>query len=124
MISGRVVDAYTSRPVTGAVVVVLKPGVNVYRVTTRTLRRRVSTAGLSDGRGFFVSKRPVRQGRRHGLIVVATGYKPLRINRAIQIFRGGPPNLNLGLVKLRPKGRRRAAPTREPLPEVEDQMGR
>jgi S1-C subfamily serine protease len=123
-ISGRVVDAYTQRPIRGAVIVVLKPGVNVYRVTTRSLRRRVATAGLSNARGFFVSKRPVRQGSKHGLIVIATGYKPLRLNKAVHLFRGGPPMLNLGLVKLRRKGVPRRPKSREPLPEVQDEVGR
>ncbi len=122
-ISGRVVDAYTSRPVRGAVIVVLEPGVNVYRVTTRTLRRRVATAGITNPRGFFFSQKPVRQGSKHGLIVVAAGYEPLRLNNAIQVFRGGPPILNVGLVRLRRKGVRKPK-HREPLPEVQEEMGR
>lgn len=120
-LAGRVVDVSTSRPVRGAVVVVLKPGVNVFRVTVRALRTQVSTAGVADDRGFFLSKRPVRQGNKHGLIVVAKGYQPLRLNNAITIFRGGPPALNVGLIKLQPLGRRRPPPRR--LPQFSEEMG-
>ncbi|MCK5796157.1 MAG: trypsin-like peptidase domain-containing protein [Deltaproteobacteria bacterium] len=118
VISGRVVDAYSSRPVVGAVVLVLRPGINVYRVTEGTLRRGLSTAGVSDRRGFFIARKALRQGHRHGLIVVAKGYAPLRLNKAISVFRGGPPELNVGLVKLRRAGIRRPLP-RERLPQFE-----
>jgi S1-C subfamily serine protease len=103
-ISGRVIDASTQRPIRGAVIVVLKAGVNAFRVTQSRLRYQISTAGLSDSRGFFLSRKPIRQGGAHGIIVVARGYEPLRLNRAIKLFKGTPPEFNVGLIRMARKG--------------------
>lgn len=117
-IAGRVVDGGSLRPIPGAVVAVMRSGVDVYRLSARSLSRYIVTAGVADGRGFFISKRPVRQGGSHSLIVVARGYTPLRVNNALRLLRGAPPKLDMGLVRLRRKGLRR--PPRRRLPQLEE----
>lgn len=117
-IAGRVVDGATLRPIAGAMVAVMHQGVDVFRLTRGTLARAIATGGIANARGFFISKRPLRQGGVHGFIVVANGYTPLRINNALRLMRGAPPQLDLGLIKLRRRGLR-AMPRRR-LPQLEE----
>ena len=117
-VAGRVVEQGSSAPVQGAIVVLLKAGVDAFRVNPKALRRQVATAGVADGRGFFVGRSAVRQGGTHSLIIVARGFVPLRVNNAVQLMIGSPPRFNLGLIRLRRRGRPTATPRQ--LPQFEE----
>lgn len=121
LVRGRIVDSNTLQPIRGAMIAVFKPGVNVYRVKKYNLRRSVQALGKADQRGFFTTRGYVVQGRKHAVMIVANGYKPLRANNAVEVLVGGPPHFDMGLIKLRPKTKR-YRPRREPLPEYSEEI--
>jgi hypothetical protein len=103
-VAGLVVDASTNQRIAGALVVLVKPGVRVRSLTRGNLAASIATAGESTSQGRFRSKVPVPQGQTYGLLVLARGYHPLAVDNAVQVLRGAPPVLNLGLIRLRPRG--------------------
>ncbi|MCA9671782.1 MAG: trypsin-like peptidase domain-containing protein [Myxococcales bacterium] len=102
VVAGIVVDASTMRPIRGAVIMVVRPGVSVRAVRPSTIKRYLATAAISDGRGIFRSKHALRHGRTYGVLVQARGYQPLAVDGAIQLYPGTPPLLNVGRVRLMP----------------------
>ena len=100
---GRVVNYATLQPIPGAVVLILKPGVSAFKISSAKLRLQLASGGITNASGFFRTK-AIRQGGNHGIVVAARGYVPLRINNAVKLMRGTPPLLNLGLIKLKWKG--------------------
>lgn len=97
---GQLVDATSLRPVRGASVVVVKPGVDVRTLRRQTLRRKVYTVGTADSRGYFRTVRPLPHGWIYGVVVLARGYRLVRVNNAVNVRKGAKPLLNLGVLRL------------------------
>lgn len=75
-VEGTVADKKSGRPIKGAVVLVLRPGVSVQQFLDAGKRDAdVVTAGKSDSRGRFVLQHALERGVTYGLIIVARGYR-------------------------------------------------
>jgi hypothetical protein len=99
-VGGQLVDAATLRPVSGAVVLFLKPGVRVNTLRRETLSKQVFTAAVSSSQGTFRSTLALPQGASYGLVVMAKGFRTVGIDGGAQMMLGTPPLLNLGVLRL------------------------
>jgi hypothetical protein len=76
-VQGTVEDADTGRGVSGARVIVLRPGVSASQAARdgRITADEVLTSGTADGNGMYRTDQPVPRGRNYGVIVIAGGYR-------------------------------------------------
>lgn len=76
VVIGSVVDANRrSRPVVGALVIFLNPGVDIQRWARNRPETDVYTMGVSDESGQFQLATPVEPGQTYPIVVVAEGYR-------------------------------------------------
>ena len=97
---GRLVDAGTLHPVQGGVVLVISPGLNVDSLSRANIKRHVHSMGVSDSLGNFRCREALARGWSYGLVVLARGFRVVRVNRAIHVRRGASARLTLGTLKL------------------------
>jgi S1-C subfamily serine protease len=76
-IQSRVVDVANEAPVPGALVMVLRPGVNAGTVDVNKLDDQVLAYGRSNAQGEVLLKQPVPVPGTYTLMVVARGYEPV-----------------------------------------------
>jgi len=75
-VEGKVTDKKTKKPIKGATVLVLNPGVTIQNFIRGGQKDRdVYTAGQTDSQGEFALESPLARGEAYALIVVAKGYK-------------------------------------------------
>lgn len=75
-VQGTVVDKKTRKPIKGATVLVLKPGVTLTAFINGGQKEKdVFTAGQSDSQGQFSLSVALTRGETYALIIVAKGYK-------------------------------------------------
>jgi hypothetical protein len=95
IVQGLVRDKKTRKPIRGAVILVLKPGVTIQRFLDRGQKDSdVLTAGQTDSKGKFVIEKALQRGTSYSLIVVARGYKPVGQD-GMQISANDPNPLEL-----------------------------
>jgi S1-C subfamily serine protease len=100
-VSGQLRDASTRRPIIGGVVLILKPGVRVSGIDRDNLRASTATVAVSTSLGYFRTKHPLRQGKNYSILVIAKGYRLVAVDNGVKLYRGTPPVLNLGVLRLR-----------------------
>lgn len=77
-VQGKVADKKTKKPIKGAVILVLKPGVSVQDFIDGGQKKAdVFTGGQSDSKGKFTLQAPLERGGTYAIVVVAKGYKPI-----------------------------------------------
>ena len=75
-VEGRVTDKKTKKPIKGATVLALNPGVTIQNFIRGGQKDRdVYTAGQTDSQGEFVLENSLARGETYALIVAAKGYK-------------------------------------------------
>lgn len=75
-VSGVVSDKKSKKPIKGATIVVLKPGVTVQKFIDGGQKDKdVFTAGQTDSKGQFVLEDQLTRNTEYSIIVVAKGYK-------------------------------------------------
>jgi hypothetical protein len=99
-VSGRVVDGRTGRGIGGALVIVLKPNVQLRSFLTQRREEDVETSTEADRNGEFTLPEQLSKGRAYGLVVAARGYRPLTVEGALRIGPGAPEHAKLGDVEL------------------------
>lgn len=85
LISTKVVDAASSRPVPGAMLMVLRPGVSSSEVDMNRLDDQVVAWGRANADGEVHLKHPVPSPGTYTVVVVARGYQPLLGDAALQL---------------------------------------
>lgn len=100
-VEGTVTDKKTKKPVKGAVVLVLQPGITVDTFVKNGQKKKdVLTAGQSDSKGQFVLESPLNTDATYSIIVVAKGYKPVATDDfPIPADSDDPVQLNVTLTK-------------------------
>jgi hypothetical protein len=75
---GRITDAYTGHGISGALFLVLQPGVSLDTFLDTMDENLVYTQGLSDRYGYYQLSQPLVAGHRYSMLVIAVGYMPVR----------------------------------------------
>lgn len=78
-VKGFVKDSDTGRGITGAQVFFLKPGISAAQAAAddRVTADEVQTMGVSDNSGVYQTEQPLKRGQNYGVIVIASGYRPI-----------------------------------------------
>lgn len=77
-VEGVITDKKSRKPIKGAVVIILQPGVNVETwIENDQPDEDVFTGGKSDSKGKFTLENALERETAYSIIVVAKGYKPL-----------------------------------------------
>ncbi|MCB9571277.1 MAG: trypsin-like peptidase domain-containing protein [Kofleriaceae bacterium] len=101
-ISTHVVDAANDRPVPGALLMVLRPGVRSSEVDMNRLDDQVIGWGRANAEGEVHLKQPVPAPGTYTVMVVAPGYEPLAGDSALRLDEDTPPFFDpWGIVKIK-----------------------
>jgi hypothetical protein len=76
-IHGTVRDGNTRKPIKGALVAVLKPGISVKMFLDTGKESDLFASGTTDSLGQFSLNRPLARDTTYGLLIVARGYRPI-----------------------------------------------
>jgi hypothetical protein len=77
-VEGQITDKKTRKPIRGAIVLILFPGITVQDwVDNDQSDEDVYTAAKSDSKGNFTLESPLEREVEYSLVIVAKGYKPL-----------------------------------------------
>lgn len=100
-VEGTVKDKKTKKPVKGAVILILKPGVNVQKFLKGGQKDAdVFTAAKTDSKGQFVLEDPLERDTKYSIVVAAKGYKPIGLDGlTIDEKQPDPLQLNITLTK-------------------------
>ena len=99
-ISGTLVAASDGQPVSGGVVVVLKPGAPLQRFLENQDRAMVLSSTESDRTGRFTFPEQIPKGQAYSLLAVARGYQPVAVEGALRISARAPEKADLGEIEL------------------------
>ncbi len=101
-IGGRITDADTGRGVSGARVVLLRPGVSASRAAADNALTadEILTTGTTDANGNYRVAAPVQRGRDYGAIVIAGGYQSIVADNGMTVP-GNAPNPFIANAQLR-----------------------
>ena len=101
-IEGRVVDGRTGRPITGALVIALKPSTSMRSFLKSRREDDVQSSTESNSKGEFTLPDQLPKGMAYGLVVAARGYEPLTVEGALRVGPGAPEHANIGEIELVP----------------------
>jgi serine protease Do len=99
-ISGTVIDADTGRPIRGAYVVILKPGVTVRQFAKEQDRKMIAALGQTDDNGDYVTQPPLERDQTYSVIVAARGYRILAADDALEIAGDAPERIEQDPIEL------------------------
>ena len=99
-ISGRIVDAETGRGIDGALVIALKPRVELRRFLSSRKESDVQSSTESDRDGSFKLPEQLPKGNAYSMVVAARGYRPLTVEHALRVSAGAPEHANVGDIEL------------------------
>lgn len=99
-ISGRIVDADSGRGVDGALVIVLKPRVEMRRFLSSRRESDVQSSTESERDGSFKLPEQLPKGHAYSMVVAARGYRPLTVEQALRVSTGAPEHANIGEIEL------------------------
>ena len=99
-VSGQVIDSSTNRPITGGLVIALKPHVRMRNFLSRRSESDVQTSAETDHNGNFTFPEQLPKGQAYGLVVAARGYFPLTVEGALRIGAGAPEQADIGVIEL------------------------
>ncbi len=92
-ISTRVLDQANDRPIAGALVMVLRAGVDGHRVDVNRLDEVVIAWGRANADGGVYLRQPVPAPGRYTVLVNADGYAPLVVDDGLVLDADAPPSV-------------------------------
>jgi hypothetical protein len=99
-IRGTVRDGNTRKPIKGALVAVLKPGISVKTFLDTGSESDLFASGTTDSLGQFSLSRPLAQDTTYGLLIVARGYRPItRDDLRLDASDADPLSMDILMVK-------------------------
>jgi hypothetical protein len=100
-VEGTVKDKKTKKPVKGAVILILKPGIKVQKFLKGGQKDAdVFTVAKTDSKGQFVLEDPLERETEYSIVVSAKGYKPIGLDGlTIDDEQPDPLQLNITLTK-------------------------
>jgi hypothetical protein len=99
-ITGRIVDAETGRGVDGALVIVLKPRVEMRRFLSSRKESDVQSSSETERDGSFTLPEQLPKGYAYSMVIAARGYRPLTVEQALRVSAGAPEHANIGEIEL------------------------
>lgn len=86
-VQGQVKDADTGRPIAGAQVFVLQPGLTAREAAAddQITRSEVLTQGVTDNDGMYRTQAAIPKGQVYSFIVYSRGYRPILADNAVNI---------------------------------------
>jgi S1-C subfamily serine protease len=101
VIATRVVDAANRQPVAAAVLIVFKAGVAASDVDLENLDDQALSWGHSDAGGEVTLATPIPRGGAHTAAVLARGYRPLLVDRALVVREDAPQRFDpWGMIRI------------------------
>jgi len=76
-LQGVVTDKRTKKPIKGATVVLLNPGITVEEFVDTQKEEDVYAIAQTNSKGQFIVEQPLEREVGYGIIILAKGYKPL-----------------------------------------------
>ncbi|WP_162273944.1 trypsin-like peptidase domain-containing protein [Mariniblastus fucicola] len=99
-ISGRVVDGESGRGIDGALVIVLKPRVEMRQFLSSRRESDVQSSTETDREGSFQLPEQLPKGNAYSMVIAARGFKPLTVEHALRVSAGAPEHANIGDIEL------------------------
>ena len=99
-ISGQIVDAESGRGVPGALVIALKPRVDMRRFLSARKESDVQSSTESGRDGSFKLPQQLPKGNAYSVVVAARGYRPLTVEHALRVSAGAPEHADIGKIEL------------------------
>ncbi|MEM7345375.1 MAG: trypsin-like peptidase domain-containing protein [Chloroflexota bacterium] len=99
-LSGQIVDGRTGQGIGNALVIALKPGVQVMDFVRYQRPAMAFTSTKTDNRGKFTFPQQLPKGQAYGLIVVAQGYQDLAVEGALRITAGAPEKAEINPIAM------------------------
>lgn len=86
-IQGRITSADTGRGISGAQLIVLKPGVSASQAASddQVTDNEVATYGTTDANGAYETEIAIPRGQTYSVIVLANGYRPIIADNEVEI---------------------------------------
>lgn len=104
IVTGTILDYDTSRPLEGAVIYFLQPGVTVRQwANSKDPISLVQAAGVADESGAFVTAPPLPRGQSYSVVVFLKGYQPIAADAAFEVAADDPDVLELDPIGLERK---------------------
>ena len=102
-ISGTIVDADTGRPIEGALIIALEPGVSVRQFENERDEALMAAYGETDRDGSYVIVPPLSRGESYGVVVGAQGYEMISSDDGWEIDDDTPDAVELDPIPLTSK---------------------
>jgi serine protease Do len=99
-ISGQIIDAASRRGIPDALIIALRPNVQVQSFLQQQKKDMAATSTRTDANGRFTFPQQLPKGQAYGLIVVARGYRDLAIESALRLTAKAPEQAQLGAIEL------------------------
>lgn len=99
-VSGRIVDRKTKEGVTGALIIVLKPGVSTADFIKQQKREMALSSVRSAADGRFELPDPLPTGASYSVIVVARDYADTVLEEAVRIGASASTETKLTPIRL------------------------
>jgi S1-C subfamily serine protease len=101
---GRVQDSHNHAPVSGAFVVVFKPGVRVSGLNRDNLGEKYLTKAVTNKNGEFMLEQPLPRGKRYTVLVYAERYEVLAADDVLSTEGTVPDRYDpWGVIRLEPQ---------------------
>lgn len=99
-IAGQIVDGDSGRGIDGALVIVLKPRVEMRRFLSSRKEADVASSTETDRDGSFTLPDQLPKGNAYSMVIAARGYRPLTVEHALRVSAGAPEQANIGKIEL------------------------
>lgn len=100
-VSGAIGDERSKRGISGAQVIVLKPGASVRKFSRSGDQSMILTADTTDRNGRFAFPQQLPKGHAYSLVVLAKGYQTMAIEGALRIGQHAPEKAELNPLMMR-----------------------
>ncbi|MCP4445138.1 MAG: trypsin-like serine protease [Myxococcales bacterium] len=94
VITSRVQDGTTGKPIEGAVVIIFKPGIAAKEVNLDKLDEQALVWTQTDGAGVFRTPSAISKAQRYTVAVAAEGYLPLLESGVLSIPESATPEMD------------------------------
>jgi S1-C subfamily serine protease len=102
LLTGLVTDANTGRPIQGAAIAVLRPGLSVEEWRNLPGKEGSDAEGMTDTTGRYrTAPAMARDSRPHTVVVVADGYVPRMFENALKIEPADPDLTQMETIELK-----------------------
>ena len=99
-ISGKIVDSSTGQGIGGALVIVLKPKVEMRKFLSTRREHDVQSSTESEPDGSFKLPEQLPKGNAYSMVIAARGFQPLTVEHALRVSTGAPEHADIGEIKL------------------------